>query len=111
MTTHFVYMTAKDRDEALQIGQALVNERLVACVNVFDNMTSLYWWNNSVQQESEAVLIAKASSHGLERLIARVRELHSYECPCIISWPISAGNPAYIQWIENETDRPTPNQG
>ena len=106
MSAYFVYMTAKDRDEACRVGRALVDERLVACVNVFDNMTSLYWWEGKVQEDQEAVLIAKTTEASVEAVVERVKMLHSYECPCVVAWPIQAGNPAYLQWLEQEVRKP-----
>ena len=103
MSAAFVYMTAKDKEQAVSIGRTLVEERLVACVNVLDNMTSLYWWDGNVQEDNEVVLIAKTSEILLESLIQRVKDLHSYECPCVVAWPIAAANPAYLQWIDDET--------
>ncbi len=99
----FVYMTTSNKEEALDIGRTLVSERLAACVNVLDNMTSLYWWNGQLEQGNEAVLIAKTSEERIDRLIARVKELHSYDCPCVVSWSIENGNEAYLNWIAGET--------
>ena len=99
----FCYVAAVSRDEALAIGRAVVEERLAACANVLDGMTSLYWWQGALEQAGEAVLILKTRSELVERLTARVRELHSYECPCVVALPIAAGNPAYLDWIIRET--------
>lgn len=103
MSTAFVYMTAADKTEAINIGRALVEERLAACVNVFDGMTSLYWWEGKLEQGHEAVLIAKTRQALTAKIIDRVRELHSYDCPCVIAWPIETGNPDYLDWIERES--------
>ncbi|REJ72162.1 MAG: divalent-cation tolerance protein CutA [Planctomycetota bacterium] len=102
MSAVVCYITAPDRDEALKIGRALVEERLVACANVLDGMTSIYRWEGAIQQDSEVVLIAKTRHELSESVIERVRELHSYDCPCVIAWPITAANPDYLQWIEKE---------
>ena len=103
MNASFVYVTAANKNEALQIGRVLVEERLAACVNVLDNMTSLYHWEGELQRGSEAILIAKTREDLVERLIERVKSLHSYSCPCVISWPIQTGNQAYLDWIRDET--------
>ena len=100
MTANFVYITASDKAEALKIGRTLVEERLAACVNVIDNMTSVYWWEGTLEESAEVVLIAKTKQELVESVIRRVKELHTYSCPCIVSWPISAGNPEYLRWIE-----------
>lgn len=103
MSASFVYMTAGSRDEALQVGRTLVEERLAACINVLEKMTSVYWWEGKLEQSDEAVLIAKTQTALVERLIERVRELHDYSCPCVISWPVAAGNAAYLDWIASES--------
>ena len=67
-------------------------------------MTSLYWWDGKIEEGHEAVLIAKTRESLVERVVARVKSLHSYDCPCVAAWPITAGNPHYLAWIEAETD-------
>jgi periplasmic divalent cation tolerance protein len=99
----FCYVTAGSREEAHAIGRAVVEERLAACANVLDGMTSIYWWQGALEQAGEAVLILKTRAELVERLTARIKELHSYDCPCVIALPVAAGNPAYLDWIARET--------
>jgi periplasmic divalent cation tolerance protein len=96
------YITAKDKSQALSIGRALVEERLAACVNVIDNMTSIYRWDGEINEDNEAVLIAKTSSEKFEMLTNRVKQLHTYACPCVISIPITDGNKEYLNWLSME---------
>ncbi len=98
-----VYMTASSGEEADRIASALVEERLATCVNILGGIRSVYRWNGVVVGDSEVALIAKTRAALFDALAARVRALHSYEVPCIVSWPIEAGNPAYLAWIEAET--------
>ncbi|MFQ5730883.1 MAG: divalent-cation tolerance protein CutA [Planctomycetaceae bacterium] len=105
MTAAIVYVTASNKDEALRIGRALVEERLAACVNVIDGMTSVYHWEGNIEESAEALMIAKTQPELVETLIERVKSLHSYSCPCVVSWPIETGNPAYLDWIRDETSR------
>jgi periplasmic divalent cation tolerance protein len=98
-----LYITTADAGEARRIGRALVEERLVACVNIMDAIHSLYWWEGSVQEDGEAAMIAKTRADLVERAIARIRELHSYECPCIVAYPLVAGNPDFLRWIADNT--------
>ncbi len=98
-----VYMTASSGEEADRIASALVEERLATCVNILGGIRSVYCWNGVVVGDSEVALIAKTRAALFDALAARVRALHSYEVPCIVSWPIEAGNPAYLAWIEAET--------
>ena len=103
MATRFIYVTAANADEARTIGDALVGERLVACVNILAPMSSIYWWQGQVQHETEAVLIAKTTDAMVERVVARVKALHSYTVPCVVSLAIEAGNPDFLRWIADET--------
>ncbi len=102
-----VYMTAADEDEARRIGGALVAERLAACVNVIPGMRSFYRWQGEVRDDREVVVIAKTRETLVDALVARVKELHSYECPCVVALPIVAGNPDFLDWIEAETAAPS----
>lgn len=103
MSVSFVYVTASSTDEALSIGRALVELRLAACVNVFSNMASIYRWQGAIEQSTEAVLLVKTRDELVPAVMERVRSLHGYECPCIVSWPIERGNPQYLDWILRET--------
>jgi len=98
-----LYMTAPDADEARRIGDALVAERLAACVNLIPGMVSVYRWQGEVRHDSEIVLIAKTRAELVERASARVRELHSYDCPCVVALPAAGGNPDFLNWIVQET--------
>jgi len=103
MDFSFLYITAKNREEAGKIGKILVAERLVACVNIIDGMESIYWWENKIQEERETVLIAKTSKTRVPAVIEKVKSVHSYQVPCIIELPILSGNPDYLRWIGEET--------
>jgi periplasmic divalent cation tolerance protein len=103
MAVFLCYVTAGSRDEALAIGRTVVEERLAASANVLDGATSIYWWQGALRQADEAVLILKTRGELVERLTARIRQLHSYQCPCVVALPIAAGNPAYLDWIAGET--------
>ena len=103
MKLNMVYITAKNKEEASKIGKELVKARLAACVNVVDNMNSLYWWQGKIQEDSEAILIAKTKESLVKELTEKVKSLHSYSCPCIISLPILDGNKEFLDWIEKET--------
>jgi periplasmic divalent cation tolerance protein len=98
-----VYITAPDAAAAKRIGRSVVEERLAACANVIDGMSSIYWWQGKVEEASEAVLILKTTVARAEELIARVKTLHSYECPAIVALPIARGSAEYLDWIGGET--------
>ena len=98
-----VYATAPSRAEALRLGRALVEARLAACANVLEGMTAIYPWQGKLQEDEEAVLILKTTADRLEGLTARLRDLHSYDLPCIVAWKIEAGLAPYLDWVRGET--------
>jgi periplasmic divalent cation tolerance protein len=104
MQIRFVYMTAGSREEAAAVGRVLVEERLAACVNIISPMQSIYRWQGKIEEDSEVVMIAKTTSRRMDRLISKARELHSYECPCIVAWEIADGNASFLEWIAREVD-------
>lgn len=103
MSALIAYITVPDREDALRIGRALLEERLAACINVLDGMQSVYWWKGALEEARECVLLVKSTSARKDAVIAKVLELHGYEVPCIIFLPIDGGNPDYLAWIERET--------
>ena len=103
MAVSFCYVTAGSREEALAIGRTVVEERLAACANVLDGMSSIYWWQGAVEEGSEVVIIAKTTAGRVGTIIDRVKALHSYSVPCVVALPIESGNPAFMQWIADET--------
>lgn len=102
MDYSLIYCTTESRDQALEIARKLVEERLVACANLIDGATSVYWWEGKVQEEREAILLAKTSSANVSAVTARILELHSYSTPCVTVIPLSGGNPAFLDWISGE---------
>lgn len=100
------YITTSNFSEARRIGKILVEERVAACVNIIDGMHSMYRWNGKFCEDTEAILIAKTVKELSAVLIDRVLQLHSYSCPCIIELPVLNGNPAFLAWIEQETQQP-----
>jgi periplasmic divalent cation tolerance protein len=97
-----VYMTAGTSKEARLIGEALVAEQLAACVNLIDGMNSIYRWEGEIQHETETVIIAKTNERLVSALTDRVKALHSYDCPCVVSVPIDSGNAEFLNWISNQ---------
>ncbi len=99
-----VYVTTKDKSEARSIAKTLIAEQLAACANILDGMESIYKWKGKIVEGQECVLILKTPYHNLPRITDRVKELHSYEVPCVISLTMTEqeGNEKYLDWIEQE---------
>ena len=97
-----VYVTTGDKAEARRIGMALVESRLAACVNIIDQMNSLYRWEGQIQDDQEVVLIAKTTENNVPALKEKVKAIHSYECPCIVCMPVTDGYGPFMQWIREQ---------
>ena len=102
MKTNFIYMTAGSKDEATKIAQELVTTRLAACVNLLDNMNSFYLWQGEIQEDTEVVMIAKTTEGRIPELVEKVKSMHSYDCPCIVSLPVLGGYRPFLDWIAEE---------
>ncbi|OGS19321.1 MAG: hypothetical protein A2219_07635 [Elusimicrobia bacterium RIFOXYA2_FULL_50_26] len=100
MSYSVIFITASNAAEAGNIASSLVKEKLAACANVAGGVSSTYWWKGNIETADEVLVIAKSKTALVEKIIERVRQLHSYEVPEIIALPIESGNKAYLQWIE-----------
>lgn len=94
---------AKDEAEAKKLTRFLVEEKLVACVNYFP-VDSVYRWKGNIEEAKEVAMIAKTRAELVDRVIEQVKQLHSYEVPCVVSWNIDMGNPDYLEWIRESTE-------
>lgn len=94
-----LYITTKDKPEALAIAQTLLAEKRIACANILPDITSVYEWEGRMQKENEVVLIAKTSPAAKTGTIRRISELHSYDCPCIIAFDSCDAHAPFAKWI------------
>lgn len=97
------YITTKNKKEAEKVATNLLKEKLVACVNIIDNISSSYWWENKIQHSNESLLIIKTKESLAEEIIKNVKKNHSYQCPEIIFCGIKEGNKNYLDWINKST--------
>lgn len=97
------FITASNMKEADKIADALVKKRLAACVNIINNVRSVFHWKGRIESSGEVLLIAKSAGRNFNKIVKEVKRLHSYECPEVIALPISAGNEDYLKWIKKET--------
>ena len=103
MAHNLIYMTTETEADAERIGRALVGERLAACINIVVGMRSIYWWEGTVSEDDEVSLLVKTREELVGKVVEKVKEIHSYDCPCVVSFPISGGNPEFLDWIDAET--------
>jgi periplasmic divalent cation tolerance protein len=98
-----VLITASSEAEAVKISNALVEEHLAACVNIVPGIRSLFFWEGKTQDEKETLLIVKSRQPLLDRLITRVKSVHSYTVPEIIALPVIGGSGDYLTWLKETT--------
>jgi periplasmic divalent cation tolerance protein len=98
-----VYVTVGSDQEARKIAAALVREKLIACANIFPPVASIYTWKGEVEEAQEIVMICKARRSLAMAAAARIKELHSYDVPCISVYSMEAGFPPYLDWIADTT--------
>jgi len=98
-----VLVTCGSEEEALKIANALVEDRLAACVNLVTPIRSIYRWEGKIWDEKEWLLIIKTQKHRFEELEKKVKSLHSYSVPEIVSLSITEGSSAYLHWIRENT--------
>lgn len=101
-----VLVTIGSEEEAVRISRALVEEQLVACANIVPKIRSVFRWEGSIQEEMESLIIMKSQESRMEEICHKVKELHSYDVPEVISLPIISGLPAYLRWVCATTDKP-----
>lgn len=97
-----IYTLADSEDVAVHLATTLVREKLIACANVGQTVRSVYEWNGTIQLESEVPLFIKTSKALTDHVVSRIKELHTYEVPCVTVWPVEAGNQDYIEWVNGQ---------
>ena len=100
----FVYITTSGKDESKYIGKTLVEEKLTACVNIVPSIESIYLWKGEIEEDNESLLIAKTKQDNIDKIIKRVKEIHSYETPAILAIPIIEGSKDYLDYLDSELD-------
>jgi len=101
MSVVSVYAIFASVEEAERIGRAVVEERLAACINILSPARSIYRWRGAIEQANEVAAILKTTAASADALITRVAALHSYDVPCIVTWPIDKILGSYTEWVED----------
>ena len=97
---HIIYFTCENREEAEEIAKNLLQEKLVACVNIIPDVSSLYWWKGKIEKSSEYICFAKTNSKNLKQAKQTIINNHSYECPCVVAMDAADGNKEFLKWID-----------
>lgn len=98
-----VVSTLPDREHALELAQALVEQKLAACVNVLAECTSVYHWKGALETASEIPVLIKTREDLYPQVEAAIQLSHPYELPEILAFKPSGGLPAYFEWVLQET--------
>ena len=101
MTVVSVYAVFADSAQAERIAHAVIEERLAACVNILGPVRSLYRWQGQIQSADEVAAIIKTRRESTDALIARIAEMHSYDTPAIVAWPVDKILADYADWVED----------
>lgn len=103
MSVTSVYAVFADAAEAERIGRTVIEERLAACVNILGPVRSIYRWEGKIETADEVAAIFKTHHWNADDLMERIAELHSYEVPCIVTWPINKILRKYANWVEDNS--------
>ena len=101
MSVVSVYAVFASTEEAERIGRAVVEARLAACINILGPVQSIYRWQGEIETASEAAAVLKTSDENVDALMTRIAALHSYDVPCIVTWPIDKVLRPYAQWVDD----------
>jgi periplasmic divalent cation tolerance protein len=101
MSIMSVYAVFANAEEAERIGRTVVEERLAACINILGPIKSIYRWRGKIESAEEVAAIFKTHHWAGDALIERISALHSYDVPCVVSWPIDKILRAYADWVED----------
>ncbi len=99
MSQIIIYSTFSEKAEAEDVSRALVEARLVACANILPVMSSVYLWEGEVQSSDEVAVIYKTTADMYGKVESEIKRLHSYDCPCVISWDIERGSSPFLEWL------------
>lgn len=97
-----VYITTSGMEESEKIANVLVEEKLAGCTNIIPSIKSIYLWKGEIESDFESIIIVKTKVSNVENIIKRVKEIHSYDIPCILAIPIIEGSKDYLEWLECE---------
>ena len=100
MSYLIVFVTAGSREEAVKIVRVLLDERLIACANIVDSVSSFFWWRGKIEEEKEVLVVMKSSERLFKKLSERVVGLHSYDVPEILAVPVVDGSQSYLDWLK-----------
>ncbi|MHA1976404.1 MAG: divalent-cation tolerance protein CutA [Candidatus Hodarchaeales archaeon] len=98
-----IYTTFPTLEQAKKFGRQVIEERLGACVNIISDVTSIYRWKESIEEEKEFIVWLKTRDSLVNRVEKLLKSIHSYEIPAFAVYKIHSGSEKYLQWLSEET--------
>lgn len=99
------FVTAPDRAVAEKIVDTLVQEQLIACGNIANGVFSIYRWQGAVERADEILIILKTTEQAAAEVVGRIRDLHPYDVPEVLFFPVTIGYEAYMQWVRDSVSQ------
>lgn len=98
-----LYTTFPNAQEAEQVIDALLEKKIIACANMMNEVTSFYHWEGKREKATEVAVLMKTTEQFSHSAVESIHAMHSYDCPCVVVWPISDTTEGYLQWVNGET--------
>lgn len=98
-----VYVTTSSREEAERIAEDAIRSKLAACANIITDVSSIFFWDGKMQKEQECIILLKTRRSIEKELSARIKNVHSYDCPCIVSVSFAPLNMDFGMWVKDST--------
>lgn len=98
-----LYITTPSIQLARQIAGNLIESKLIACANIIPQMESVYMWEGKLCQDQENILIVKTIQSRVAEVTRKVEELHSFDCPCVVSLTVDGGHQPFLDWVKDES--------
>ncbi|MBI35037.1 MAG: divalent-cation tolerance protein CutA [Flavobacteriales bacterium] len=94
-----IYTVCSSYEEAKKIGKRMIQEKLCACINILSGMESIYFWEGEIIEDQEVVLLIKTKPGKFDVILKKIKEIHSYEVPCVFSWTAKNVSEEYLNWL------------
>lgn len=99
------YLTFKDTNEAKTLCRQLVDKKLIACANIFPAHTAIYSWQGQTEEGTEVATLIKTQTSKTSAIESFLKEQHSYDTPCFVTWSLDGGSQDFLNWINQQTEK------
>ncbi|KAK9767424.1 hypothetical protein K7432_002823 [Basidiobolus ranarum] len=100
-----IFVTCPGEEIAKRISRGLLTEKLVACINMIPKVTSMYWWDEEIEESTEVLLMIKTAQEKMNQVIQYVNDNHPYDVPEVISVKIDDGSREYLNWVADSVQK------